>query len=146
MTKKGLTISVCESCTGGLLGSVITATPGSSRYFRGGIIAYDNNIKTRLVGVSPKSLKRYGAVSRPVAREMASHIAHKFKTDIGIGITGIAGPGGGTVKKPVGLVYTAVLYRKRIVIEKSLFRGTRNTIRKKAVKNALSILKNLING
>jgi len=131
---------------GGMLGYIITTTPGSSQYFKGGIIAYDNNIKVKLVGVDVRLLKRYGAVSMPVAKKMAVCISRKFKTDIGVGITGIAGPGGGTVKKPVGLVYIAVLFKKKIFLKKLQLKGRRDTIRKKSVENVLLLLKELLNG
>lgn len=99
------TVAVAESCTGGGLGSIFTCVPGSSEYFLGGIIAYSNQVKIGLLGVAQDTLNQYGAVSHPVAQEMAQGVKQKLNTDWGISITGIAGPGGGTETKPVGLVY-----------------------------------------
>jgi nicotinamide-nucleotide amidase len=105
LRQKGHTLSVAESCTGGGLGRIITAVSGSSEYFLGGIISYDNAVKIGLLGVHPGDLQREGAVSDPVACQMASGVRARLGTDWGVGITGIAGPGGGTEEKPVGLVY-----------------------------------------
>jgi nicotinamide-nucleotide amidase len=102
------TLSVAESCTGGGLGHYITSTPGSSAYFMGGAIAYDNRVKINLLGVNPADLEREGAVSETVARQMALGIKQKLGTDWGVSITGVAGPGGGTEAKPVGLVYFGI--------------------------------------
>jgi nicotinamide-nucleotide amidase len=105
MRKKGLSLSIAESCTGGLLGNRITDISGSSDFFAGGIIAYSNEIKKSLLGVNPETLQKYGAVSPETAREMAAGIRKKMATELGLSITGIAGPGGGSEEKPVGLVY-----------------------------------------
>ena len=99
------TIAVAESCTGGGLGAIFTAVPGSSAYFLGGIIAYSNQVKMALLGVEQEILTQWGAVSHPVAKQMATGVKQKLNTDWGISITGIAGPDGGTETKPVGLVY-----------------------------------------
>lgn len=101
----GQTLGVAESCTGGGLGTMITAAPGSSEYFWGGIIAYDNRVKTQLLDVDPRDLAEQGAVSAIVAEQMAKGVGDRLGTTWGLGITGIAGPGGGTAEKPVGLVY-----------------------------------------
>ncbi|MEM1238348.1 MAG: competence/damage-inducible protein A [Cyanobacteria bacterium P01_H01_bin.26] len=105
------TLAVAESCTGGGLGATITAVAGSSAYFMGGIISYDNAIKERLLGVSPQTLATYGAVSAPVAEQMATGALTQLGTDWGLSITGIAGPGGGSLEKPVGLVFIGVANR-----------------------------------
>jgi nicotinamide-nucleotide amidase len=108
LVAKGQTLSVAESCTGGGLGKLLTETPGSSNYFMGGIISYANQVKVNLLGVNPDDLDREGAVSEIVARQMAMGVKEKLGTDWGISITGVAGPGGGTDAKPVGLVYIGI--------------------------------------
>ena len=105
---QGLTIACAESCTGGLLTSRLTDIAGSSAYVMGSVVSYTNRIKETLVGVQHETLLAHGAVSEETAREMAEGIRRAIKTDIGVGITGIAGPGGGTKEKPVGLVFIAV--------------------------------------
>ncbi|MGB4372554.1 MAG: nicotinamide-nucleotide amidohydrolase family protein, partial [Halanaerobiales bacterium] len=105
LKKKNLSISVAESCTGGLLGSRITDVPGSSAYFMGGMIVYSNEAKIKQLQVAKDTIRKYGAVSEETAREMAKNIRELFQTDLGIAITGIAGPDGGSARKPVGLVY-----------------------------------------
>lgn len=102
------TLAVAESCTGGGLGAMITAVPGSSAYFMGGVISYDNAVKEHLLGVSAETLANHGAVSPPVAEQMAAGVRQQLATDWGISITGIAGPGGGSTQKPVGLVFIGV--------------------------------------
>ncbi len=106
--KAGETVSVAESCTGGGLGSMLTALAGSSDYFLGGVIAYDNSVKINLLGVNPEDLAQYGAVSDTVAQQMAAGVKEKLGTSWGLSVTGIAGPGGGSESKPVGLVYLGV--------------------------------------
>ena len=105
---KGWTIATAESCTGGLLCDRLTDVPGASAYVQGGIVAYANHIKIAVLGVDPRAIEEYGAVSEEVARQMASQVRDRFRADIGVGITGIAGPGGGTPEKPVGTVWIAV--------------------------------------
>lgn len=140
LSKKNFSLSVCESCTGGMLGSIITEIPGSSEYFKGGIIAYSNELKKKIIGVKNKTLKNFGAVSRETAKEMALGLKKLTHSDIGISITGIAGPGGGTKDKPVGLVYIGVILNKKIMVEKNIFTGSRQQIRKKACEKALKLL------
>lgn len=108
LRQRGETLSVAESCTGGGLGAMITEIAGSSDYFWGGVIAYDNRVKEGLLGVNAQDLVKYGAVSAIVAQQMASGVKKHLKTDWGVSITGIAGPGGGTTEKPVGLVYIGI--------------------------------------
>ncbi|MEO0095591.1 MAG: CinA family protein [candidate division WOR-3 bacterium] len=146
LLKKNLSLSVCESCTGGMLASIITTVPGSSNYFKGGIIAYSNEIKNKSVGVKKSTLKKFGAVSKQTASEMAMGIKRIMGTDAGIAITGIAGPGGGTKNKPVGLVYIGVILDKRMKIEKNIFTGNRQQIRKKACEQALELLIQMLKG
>lgn len=118
LTEGGVTLSVAESCTGGLLGNRITDIPGISQCFMGGMIVYSNQAKIERLGVSSTTLEQYGAVSKETAREMAENIREKFKTDIGISITGIAGPGGGSEEKPVGLVYLGLAVEEETKVYK----------------------------
>ncbi len=108
LRQRGETLAIAESCTGGLLGEMITEVPGSSAYFLGGIISYSNQVKRELLGVSAEALQEYGAVSGTVAQQMASGVKQQLQSDWGLGITGIAGPGGATPNKPVGLVYISL--------------------------------------
>lgn len=144
LLERRLSLSVCESCTGGMLGAVITSMPGSSRYFAGGVIAYSDAVKKNVVGVKRSTLERYGAVSALTAREMALGVRSKLKTDIGVSITGIAGPDGGTAKKPVGLVYIAVAYGKRMWVERFVFSGGRQKVRRSSAKKALDMIKEVL--
>ena len=105
LTEKGLWVSVAESCTGGYVANAITDIPGSSSYMKGGVISYANEVKTNQLGVAAEDLDKYGAVSKPVALQMAKGVAQRLDTNIGISTTGIAGPGGGTDEKPVGMVW-----------------------------------------
>lgn len=121
LSEKNLNISFAESCTGGLLGHRITQIPGSSRVFDGGYVVYSNESKIRLLNIKREIIKNEGAVSKKTAKAMANNIKKEFGTDIGVGVTGIAGPGGGTAEKPVGLVYIGISYNdKNIVHELNL--------------------------
>ncbi len=140
LRSKGLTISVAESCTGGRLGDVLTDVPGSSDYFLGGVISYSNDAKVSLLGVNSKTLKAKGAVSEEVAIQMAAGARTKLGADIGIGITGVAGPAGGTPAKPVGLVYVAVSSRGLSECSRNVFRGSRSTIKDQSARKALEML------
>ncbi len=104
-TEKGKRLATAESCTGGLIGAAITSIPGSSTPFKGGIIAYDNDIKTKLLAVPPSTLGKYGAVSEKVAQRMAAGAVERLDVDIAVSVTGVAGPGGGSDHKPVGTVW-----------------------------------------
>ena len=141
LRQRKLTLSVAESITGGLLGHRITEVPGSSDYFRGGLIAYANELKISPLGVSPDLLKRHGAVSAPVAQAMALGIRRLTGSDLGIGITGIAGPTGGTPKKPVGLVFVTLATPKGIKTYRQTFSGDRSTVKFKATQSALNLLR-----
>ncbi|MCG0277921.1 MAG: competence/damage-inducible protein A [Thermanaeromonas sp.] len=140
LTRKGLTLAVAESCTGGLLAHRLTNIPGSSAYFRQGVVAYDNNIKVKVLGVNAKILASKGAVSEEVALAMARGVRDLAGTDIGIGITGIAGPGGGTPAKPVGLVYLALNCQGNAQVRRELFQGPREEIKWRATQSALDML------
>lgn len=134
------TLAVAESCTGGLLGGRITAVSGSSACFLGGFITYSNQLKTRLAGVPGELLERHGAVSREVAGAMAEGARRAAGADYAVSITGIAGPGGGTQTKPVGLVYIGLAKQDGSVIQKHVFPGDRDSVRFSAVEEALKLL------
>jgi PncC family amidohydrolase len=131
------TLATAESCTGGLVGAALTDLAGSSAWYLGGIVAYSNSLKTRLLGVPPELLAAHGAVSAETARAMAEGAQAKTGADLAISITGIAGPGGGTQDKPVGLVYMAVADLGNIAVFEHRFSGSRAGIRAKAVDAAL---------
>jgi nicotinamide-nucleotide amidase len=137
----GYTLAVAESCTGGLLAQRLTEVPGSSKYFIEGVVAYANEAKTRELGVEPMLLMEYGAVSAPVAEAMAEGIRKKAETDFGLSITGIAGPGGGTEEKPVGLVYIALAAEAGTEHRKLTLPGDRQLIRWRASQAALDLLR-----
>src|SRR5207248_2162849 len=129
----GLTIALGESCTGGLLGARLTAIPGSSDVVLGGVIAYANDAKVRHLGVDPAALAEHGAVSEPVVRQMARGARERFGASIGIGVTGVAGPGGGTPEKPVGTVWLAVdAAGREPLAHRGAFIGDRTEIRYRA--------------
>lgn len=140
----GLTIACAESCTGGLLTSVLTDVPGSSTYVMGSVVSYSNEVKNRILHVSAETLSVCGAVSEETAREMAEGVRQLMQTDIGVGITGIAGPDGGSEEKPVGLVYIAIADRMHTIVAKNNFSGTRLENKRAAVKKALSMIHDLI--
>lgn len=125
LRRKGWRIATAESCTGGLVGHLLTEIPGSSAYFPGGVIAYDNAVKRDLLQVRSETLASAGAVSETCAREMAAGAARLFATEAAIATTGIAGPGGGTAEKPVGLVYIAVYTPDGAACERHLFGNDR---------------------
>lgn len=142
--KNNLTLATAESCTGGLLAHTLTNIPGSSQFFLGGIIAYSNAIKATHLNIRPATLKTSGAVSPAVAQGMARHIRRDFRASVGIGITGIAGPGGGSQTKPVGLVYISVATKTAVVTKKFLFKGTRVAIKNQAVDAAFGIVHQML--
>ena len=137
---RGLTISCAESCTGGLLTSTLTDIPGSSAYVMGSVVSYSNEVKSRVLGVSDETLSLYGAVSEETAREMAEGVRRLIQTDIGVGITGIAGPDGGSAEKPVGLIYISVANQSHTIVEKNNFSGTRLENKDAAVEKALQMI------
>lgn len=141
---KKKTLAVAESCTGGKLGDMLTEVPGSSDYFLGGVISYSNDSKTNMLGVERETLKTKGAVSEEVALQMAAGARRALGADIGVGITGVAGPGGSTATKPIGLVYIAVSSIEASVCRKSLFKGSRSSIKKQSAERALAMLKGLL--
>lgn len=142
--KKRKTLSIAESCTGGLLGNVITSSPGSSLYFKGGVIAYSNQVKTDILKIPEEILDEHGAVSKEVALTMAQAIKGLYQTDFALGITGIAGPGGGTDNKPVGLVYIALVSKGNQVTKECKFIGSRQEIKFASVIAALDLLRRML--
>jgi len=144
---QGQTLAVAESCTGGLLGGRITNVPGSSDYFLGGVISYSNNLKESLLDVSAAMLTEHGAVSEETAHAMAEGIVHATGASLGLAITGVAGPGGGTAEKPVGLVYLAIARKKGgVKVLRPTMWGDRATIRNRAVQQALVLLRDVLIG
>ncbi|TGL99144.1 nicotinamide-nucleotide amidohydrolase family protein [Leptospira jelokensis] len=141
LLKEGLTVSVAESCTGGLLGKKLTEQAGSSAYFMGGFLTYSNQLKTNLLGVPKDSIETYGAVSDEVAKAMVEGLYEKTKTDFGISITGIAGPEGGSEGKPVGTVCFGLKEPNgKVSVHRYIFPGNREAIRENASNTALFLL------
>jgi nicotinamide-nucleotide amidase len=140
LSDAGLTLAVAESCTGGLIGHRITNVPGSSDYFVASVTAYSNDTKTRLLGVAEDTLRQYGAVSAATAAAMAEGVRTALGADIGLAVTGIAGPGGGTPEKPVGLVYLGLADDSETTTEELRLRGDRPMIKERAAQMALYLL------
>jgi nicotinamide-nucleotide amidase len=139
---EGKFLGLAESCTGGMVGAAITALPGVSRWFRGSVVAYHNQLKTDVLGVSEQVLQQYGAVSEECARAMSDGVRLALATQVGLAVTGIAGPEGTSAEKPVGLVFIALSDGERESCERFHFVGDRNSIREAAVVQALLMLKN----
>jgi nicotinamide-nucleotide amidase len=146
LKKRGLRIAVAESCTGGLVSHRLTNIPGSSDYFSYGIIAYSNQAKSIFLGVSASLIEKKGAVSPQVAKKMAQGVRKAERTDLGLGITGIAGPSGGSRKKPVGLVYIALSSSEGEILERFILAGNREDIKWKASQGALGMLRSYLMG
>ena len=138
---QGATVAVAESCSGGLLGHRLTALSGSSEYFIGGLVAYSNDVKVQQLGVKPETLKAFGAVSEETAREMAVGVRERFGVDFGVSVTGIAGPTGGSVEKPVGTVFVGVADRSHAWVRRFLFPGNRVRIKEWSTQMALDLLR-----
>jgi nicotinamide-nucleotide amidase len=141
LQKRNMTLAVAESCTGGLLAHTLTNVSGSSAYFLQGLVTYSNRAKTDLLGIKPALIRDHGAVSEEVARAMAEHVRLRACSDVGVGITGIAGPTGGSKEKPVGLVYMAVATAEGVSSRKFNFFGNRETIKERATMTALNMLR-----
>jgi nicotinamide-nucleotide amidase len=141
MQMRNATVSVAESCTGGMFAERITSISGSSRYFLGGAVVYSNQLKTELAGVPAEMIERHGAVSREVAAALAEGIRYRCESTFGVGITGVAGPGGGTAEKPVGLVFHAVANSSGTEVVQRSFLGDRKRIRRFASTMALDMLR-----
>jgi len=137
----GSTVATAESCTGGLIGAAITATPGSSTVFHGGIIAYHNSVKTSQLSVEQSALDEYGAVSKVVAKQMAQGCRKRLNVDIAVSVTGVAGPGGGSIEKPVGTVWIGLAYGDKVSAALHNFPNlTRNKVRDYTCLAALKTL------
>jgi len=143
LKSKGLTLATAESCTGGNIARIITAEPGSSAYFKGSVVAYGNDVKRNLLGVSAEALEKYGAVSQAVVEQMAQGAMRVLKTDLAVATSGIAGPSGGTPEKPVGTVWIAACNREKIISRKFLFGKSRAENITRASETALEMLKEL---
>ena len=145
LIKKKMTISFAESCTGGLLASVITAESGSSKTFKFGVVTYSNEAKIKFLKVPKKTIKKYGAVSYETCLSMVKNLSKISKSNISISITGVAGPNGGTKEKPVGLVYIGLKKGSKIIIKKNLFKNKKRiSIQKSTAKQALKMILNIL--
>ena len=145
LTKKKLTLSFAESCTGGLLASSITSISGSSKVFNMGLVTYSNNAKVKLLKVPKKTITKYGAVSYETCLSMVENLSKISKSSISISITGVAGPSGGTEEKPVGLVYIGLKTGGKTIIKKNLFKSkSRISIQKSTVNQTLKMILNIL--
>lgn len=146
LRSQGLTLALSESCTGGLLGDRITNVSGSSDYFQGAIVAYASDVKRELLGVREQTLVRHGAVSEETAREMAQGARRVIGADLGVSITGIAGPTGGTPQKPVGLVYIGLAAPDGEWAERHVWEGDRRQNKAQSAEAALDLLRRYLEG
>ena len=144
LAEKGFHITTAESCTGGMIAGTLVNVAGASEVLNEGYVTYSNEAKERLVRVSHQTLEQFGAVSEQTAREMAEGAARAAKAEAALSATGIAGPGGGTAEKPVGLVYIGCYLNGKTVTERHMFAGSRMDVRKSATESALSLLKKCI--
>ena len=145
LTKKKLTVSFAESCTGGLLASSITSISGSSKVFNMGLVTYSNNAKIKLLKVPKKTITKYGAVSYETCLSMVKNLSKISKSNISISITGVAGPNGGTKEKPVGLVYIGLKKGSKIIVKKNYFKSKKRiSIQKATAKQALKMILNIL--
>ena len=145
LIKKNITLSIAESCTGGLLSSKFTRLSGSSKYFQMGLVTYSNKAKIKILKVNKKIINKYGSVSPECCKAMVENLSKISKANINVSITGIAGPKGGSKKKPVGLVYIGVKKGNNIIISKIIFNSkNRTSIQKSTVKKAIRIVDSLI--
>ena len=146
LLKRKLKLAVAESCTGGLIGDRLTDVPGSSRYFAGGVVAYSDVVKAKMLGVKKLTLAKWGAVSEQTVREMAAGACRRFGTQAGVAVSGIAGPGGGSRAKPVGLVYVCVRVGGQLAVERHQFRGGRRAVKEQAAGAALRLCCKVLEG
>jgi nicotinamide-nucleotide amidase len=146
LSERGLTLCLAESCTGGLIGNLMTNVPGSSEYFAGAVVAYSNQAKIDLLGVSPETLDQYGAVSDQTVREMAAGARERFRADLALAVSGIAGPAGGSPEKPVGTVYIGMAGRDFTLSGRYRFRGARNPVKLNSAMMALDWVRRRLRG
>lgn len=144
LTDAGATLVVAESCTGGLLGHIITEVPGSSAYFKGGVVTYSDEMKELLLGVQHETLVAHGAVSSAVAHEMAEGARTRLDSDYALSITGIAGPSGGTDEKPVGLTYVGLAMPQGTEVHEYVWQGTRSENKRASARAALTVLRDYL--
>ena len=137
---KGKTLATAESCTGGGIGAAITAVPGASKVFKGGVISYTNEVKEHCLGVDPAVLEKYGAVSAPVAGAMASGVRKMLQTDVAVSVTGLAGPGGDEFGHPVETVYIGFECRSKALVKQYRFEGSRDEVRTQTIRAALELI------
>ncbi|MDD4164174.1 MAG: CinA family protein [Eubacteriales bacterium] len=140
LTSRKMKISTAESCTGGLIAQIITSIAGASAVFDCGIIAYSNKIKESILGVSAKTLSEFGAVSKQTAAEMAQGVLALSGADVAVSVTGIAGPGGGSVDKPVGTVFIGISSGSKTEVKKFLFKGDRESVRNQTAAAAIDMV------
>ena len=140
LTERKMTCATAESCTGGGVGYAITSVSGASDVYWGGVVSYDNSVKRDVLGVPESVLAEHGAVSPECAAAMAEGARRLLKTDLAVSLTGIAGPGGGSAEKPVGLVWFGLSSATGVKTEKKIFAGDRETVRAAAVEHALGLL------
>jgi nicotinamide-nucleotide amidase len=147
LRESGSTIALAESCTGGLASAMLTDVPGSSAYFLGSVVSYANDAKTNLLGVREATIRAHGAVSAESASEMAQGARERFDSDLGVAITGIAGPDGGSAEKPVGTVFIALARRNGAALaKKRLFVGDRSVIRRASAIHTLELVRRHLSG
>jgi len=139
LKENGLSLAVAESSTGGLLGHLVTSVPGSSTYFKGGVIAYANEVKIGVLGVSPDTIETFGAVSKETVLEMAGGVRRVLQTDIGISVSGIAGPDGGTEEKPLGTTWIGLSAPEMETGRMFVFPGDRLAVKEQAAHAALNL-------
>ena len=137
---EGKTLAVAESCTGGLIGAAITAIPGSSKVFKGGIISYTNEVKHHILGVKTETLDQFGAVSAQTAAEMAAGVRQRLDADVAVSVTGLAGPGGDEYGNPVGTVFIGYCDADRLVTREFHFSGDREAVRNQTIQAALNLV------
>ena len=145
LKKKKIKISFAESCTGGMLSSYVSSISGSSKVFNLGLVTYSNESKIKVLKISKKVIRKYGAVSEQVCKAMVKNISKISKTNMSVSVTGIAGPSGGSKKKPVGLVYIGIKKGNKILIKKYLFKNKkRSSVQKAAVNKAINLILSFI--